>query len=117
MEMNLLLTAKRLELAGQLTHSETAGGVLVVKNVPERTYLTITPKQWKLLVLFRQAQTVPRLLETIIEERQCPPLGEYYELILKAVRAHVLIEADHIPGMVTASNWPVGLRPQKFARP
>ena len=77
MEFNLLLTAKRLELAEQLTHSEASGGVKVVKNVPECTYLTVTPKQWKLLILFRQAQTVPRMLETIIEERHCPPLGEF----------------------------------------
>ena len=114
MEINLLLTAKRLELAGQLTQSEPSGGVIVLKNVPERTYLTITPKQWKLLAMFRQPQTVPRLLETIIEERQCPPLGEYYELILKAVRARILIEADQTQGLVEASNWPVALRPQKL---
>ncbi len=114
MEINLLLTAQRLELASQLTHGETTGGVMVIKNVPERTYLAITPKQWKLLQLFRQPQTVPRLLETIIEERQCPPLGEYYELILKAVRARILIAAGHNPKIIAASEWPVALRPQKL---
>lgn len=114
MEINLLLTAQRLELAGQLTHSEASGGVIVVKNIPERTYLTITPKQWRLLGHFRQPQTVPRLLETIIDERLCPPLGEYYELILKAVRARILIETNHRPRVIAALNWPVVLRPLKL---
>jgi len=114
MEINLLLTAKRLELTEQLIHSETAGGIMVIKNVPARTYLAVTTKQWRLLQLFRQPHTVPRLLETIIEERQCPPLGEYYELILKAVRAGVLVEAGHSSTVVAATNWSVALRPQKL---
>ena len=114
MEINLLLTAKRLELAEQLTPSETSGGVRVIKNVPECTYLAVTPKQWKLLIMFRQAQTVPRLLETIIEERHCPPLGEFYELILKAVRANILIDSDYRAKVVPAVNWPVLLKPQRM---
>ena len=82
MEINLLLTAKRLALAGELTPTDPFGGVVVLKNVAECTYLTVTPRQWKLLMLFREPQTVPHMLEKIIEQRQCPPLGEYYELIL-----------------------------------
>ena len=45
MEINLTLTAKTLQLAGQLERSEAAGGVMIVKNVPEHTYLAVTSKQ------------------------------------------------------------------------
>lgn len=114
MEINLLLTAIRLQLAPHLAHGELAGGVRMVKNVPERTYLAVTPKQWQILSLFQEPQTVPHLLETIIEQRLCPPLGELYELVLKAVREKILVEANHVPETVPATNWLVSLRPQSL---
>src|SRR5262249_15994876 len=114
MEINLLLTAQRLELADELVQSQASGGVVTIKNVRERTYLAVTPKQWKLLQLFREPSTVPRMLEQIIEQRQCPPLGEFYERILKAVRARILIEPHHAAFAVPAANWAVGLRPEKL---
>ncbi|HEY4300725.1 MAG TPA: cyclic nucleotide-binding domain-containing protein [Candidatus Didemnitutus sp.] len=114
MEINLLLTAKRLELAGDLAQTEPFGGVMVIKNITERTYLSVTPKQWKLLQMFRESHTVPGLLEKVIEQRQCPALGEYYELILKAVRARILIDPGQVPVFVPASSWNVHVRPQKL---
>lgn len=112
MEINLLLTAIRLQLAPQLAHGELAGGLRMVKNIPERTYLAVTPKEWQILALFQEPQTVPHLLETVIEQRLCPPLGELYELVLKAVREKILVEANHIAVTVPAANWPVSLRPK-----
>lgn len=114
MEINLLLTAKRLQLAEDLAQTEPHGGVMVIKNVSERTYLTVTPKQWKLLTLFREPQTVPHMLEKIIEQRQCPPLGEFYELVLKAVRARILIDPEQAPVFVQAATWVVAVRPGKL---
>lgn len=114
MEINLLLTAIRLQLAPHLAHGELAGGVRMVKNIPERTYLAVTPKQWQILSLFQAPQTVPHLIETVIEQRLCPPLGELYELVLKAVREKILVEANHATVPVPAANWPVSLRPQKL---
>jgi len=113
MEINLLLTAKPLMLAGYLMQTEVHGGVIVVKNVAERTYLTVTPKQWRLLSRFQEPQTVPHMLEKIIEQRVCPPLGEYYELVLKAVRARILVESE-APGIRVAASWMVSLRPEKL---
>src|SRR5689334_6921508 len=114
MEINLLLTAQRLELADQLVQSQSVGGVVIIKNVRECTHLAVTPKQWKLLQLFREPSTVPRMLEQIIDQRLCPPLGEFYELILKAVRAKILIEPHHAAFAVPASNWALSLRPEKL---
>jgi CRP-like cAMP-binding protein len=116
MEINLILTAQTWKLSDALQCGRKYGGVLVVKNTRAHTYLLVTPKQWQLLQIFATPSTVPKVLERIIEERLCPALGEFYELILKAVRAGVLVEAmgvrDDDP--VPALNWPVALKPAKW---
>lgn len=112
MEINLTLTAKTLQLAAHLDHSVTTGGVLYIKNVPERTYLAVTPKQWLILKKFQTAHTVPSVLEAVIDERICPPLGEFYELILKAVKAHILITPGYTVPSVGAASWPVSMKPK-----
>jgi CRP-like cAMP-binding protein len=114
MEINLLLTATKLQLAPHLTLSEEAGGVRTVKNTTERTYLNVTARQWRVLLLFQEAQTVPRLLETVLEQRLCPALGELYELVLKAVRARILVEPGQVAATVPAANWGFALRPDKL---
>src|ERR1035437_8768386 len=114
MEINLTLTAKTLQLAGQLDHSVTSGGIMYIKNIPERTYLAVTPKQWILLKKFQVSHTVPSVLEAIIDERICPPLGEFYELILKAVKAHILVTPGYTVPTVGAVTWPLTLKPQRL---
>ena len=112
MEINLILTAKKWQLAPQLERTRAAGGVQLVKNIPARTYLAITPAQWIVLNRFKEVHTVPQVLEAAIEDRICPALGEFYELILKAVRARILIEPDQTVEPFPAANWPVMLRPE-----
>lgn len=112
MEINLTLTAKTLQLAAHLDHSVTTGGVLYIKNVPERTYLAVTPKQWLILKKFQTAHTVPSVLEAVIDERICPPLGEFYELVLKAVKAHILVTPGYTVPSVGAATWPVSMKPK-----
>lgn len=114
MEINLTLTAKTLQLAAQLEHSVTSGGVMYIKNVPERTYLAVTPKQWIILKKFQVSHTVPAVLEAIIDERICPPLSEFYELILKAVKAHILISPGYTVPSVGATTWPLALKPKRM---
>ncbi|HRJ47773.1 MAG TPA: hypothetical protein PKY38_10470, partial [Opitutaceae bacterium] len=114
MEINLLLTAKPLRLAPQLNLGGEAGGVLTVKNISERTYLQVTSRQWRVLQFFRETQTVPHLLETLLDQRLCPALGELYELVLKAVRARILVEPGHVPAAMPAVNWGFTLRPAKL---
>ena len=63
MEINLTLTAKSWQLASQLERTTPFGGILIVKNVPERTYLAVTPRQWQVLARFSEASTVPQVLE------------------------------------------------------
>lgn len=117
MEINLVLTAKRWQLAPQLERTALAGGVQVVKNIPERSYLRITPRQWIILNRFREARTVPQVLEAAIEDRVTPALGEFYELILKAVRARILVEPGHSAAPMHAVNWSLALDPGHWRYP
>ncbi len=117
METNLILTAKQWQLAPQIERTALAGGVQVVKNIPERTYLRITPKQWIILNRFRAARTVPQVLEAAIEDRVTPALGEFYELILKAVRARILVEPGHSVAPMPAVNWSLALEPKHWRYP
>lgn len=115
MEINLILTAKKWELASQLERTKASGGVQLLKNIPERTYLGITEKQWGLLQHFKKPRTVPQVLEAAIEERFCPQLGEFYELILKAVRARILVEPGQTVMPVPAVSWPVVLKKRRWS--
>jgi len=111
MEINLTLTANKWQLASQLERTKPFGGVMMVKNVPERTYLAVTPRQWEVLARFHEPRMVPQVLEGIIEDRLCPALGEFYELILKAVRARILVPPGRTVAVVPASNWALALSP------
>ena len=114
MEINLILTAKSWQLASQLERTKPFGGVLIVKNVPERTYLAITPRQWQVLSRFSESRTVPQVLETVINDRICPALGEFYELILKAVKARIIVQPGQTVVTVPAINWLVALKPARL---
>jgi CRP-like cAMP-binding protein len=111
---NLILTAKKWELASQLERTKTFGGIQLLKNVPERSYLGITSKQWVILTRFNEPKTVPQVLEAAIEDRVCPELGEFYELILKAVRARILVEPGQTVIPVPAASWPLALKARRW---
>jgi len=117
MDTNLTLSAQILTLAPNLQHSEAINGLLVVKNVSAKTYLKITTAQWRILQLFGEPRSVPAVLAQALDERLCLPLNEFFELILKAVRAHILLEPGIAPELVQAFNWRISLRPKTVAKP
>ncbi len=117
MDINLILSAQTLALAPGLQQSGLINGLYVLKNVPLKTYLRVTPEQWVILRMFENPQTVPVALGTAIIERQCLPLGEFYELVLKALSANVLQEPGVRREPVTAHEWRWALRPRVLARP
>ena len=117
MDTNLTLSAQILALAPNLQHSESINGLLVVKNVSAKTYLKITTAQWRILRLFAEPRSVPTVLAQALDERLCLPLNEFFELILKAVRAHILLEPGIEPEPVPASNWRLAVRPRAVAKP
>ena len=117
MDVNLILTAQTLVLAPHLRESTPLNGMLVVKNIPARTYLQITKAQWVLLQQFRQPRTVPVVFGYALEERLCPPLNEFFELVLKAVRANILLEPNATAPEIPSTGWRGSVREQSVARP
>ncbi len=117
MDLNLLLSAQSLTLAPQLQQSGSVNGLVVLKNVPARTYLRVTAEEWVILQLFTTPRTVPVALGKAIQERTCIPLGVFYELVLKAFRAQILLEPGAPPEAVRAHDWTWAVRPRILARP
>ena len=117
MDINLILSAQTLSLAPRLSRSELTNGLFVVKNEPAMTYLTVTPEQWFILQQFEAPRIVPAVLADAIRDRHCLPLAEFYELILKALRANVLLEAGANPKPVEAHPWKWSVRPSVAGRP
>src|ERR1700677_638907 len=117
MDLNLLLSAQTLSLAPQVQRSGLINGLLVLKNVPAKTYLRVTPEEWVVLQQFERPRTVPDVLGTAIRERFCLPLGEFYELVLKAMRASILLEPIPGPAVMRAHRWNWGVRPRVLALP
>lgn len=114
MDEQLVLTAQTLRLNPHVLRADASGPAFVVKNGPNRKYLTVTAEQWNLLRNFANPATVPDVLRAVILSRTCAPLREYYELILKALRAGIL-KIDRQPETsvpVLASRWVVTLGPK-----
>ncbi|MBI5692232.1 MAG: cyclic nucleotide-binding domain-containing protein [Verrucomicrobia bacterium] len=117
MDFNLLISAQPLVLAPQLRMTPVVDGLLVVKNVPACTFLRVRPEHWAILRLFEEPQIVPAVLDRAIRERLCPPLGEFYELILKAERARLLLRPGENPPVLEPSDWRGRLSPRTLGRP
>ena len=117
MDVNLILSAQTLSLAPQLKRSGLINGLYVLKNVPAKTYLRVSPEQWVILQQFVVPRTVPAVLGSAIRNRQCLRLGEFFELILKALRANILLEPGIGPEPVRAHEWNMSVRPQVLAMP
>lgn len=117
MDINLLLSAQTLRLAPHLRHREQPDGLIVIKNVPARTYMTVTREQLLILHKFDSPKMVPAVLSAAIEDRQCLPLSEFYELVLKALRSEILLEPGPDPQPVKAIEWNWNVRPSALKRP
>jgi len=117
MDINLILSAQTLTLAPQIKRSELNNGLIILKNVSTRTYLRVTPEQWLILRKFEKPNMVPAMLGEAIRDRQCLALGESYELILKALRADILLEPGADPQHLLAHDWHAKVRPNVLKRP
>lgn len=117
MDFNLLLSAQPLVLAANLRTTAPVDGLMVVKNVPAKTYLRVSPAQWEILRLFEEPQMVPAVLDRAIRSRMTPPLGEFYELILKAERACVLRRPDCTETPIATCDWRGSVNPRHLAWP
>ena len=84
---NLLLAAEVLRCEAGLIRGHAVGNTFAFKRLASQTYLTVDKLQARVLAEFTQPKNVPEALENCIRDRKCPPLAEFYDLILKAHRA------------------------------
>ncbi len=96
MDQSYILTKARLKLAGGLEASKPEHEILILKNVPQKTYLVVEEEQWRLLRRFRKGEQLQELLPELITERKCPPLRSLYELVMKCVITGILEVDGHI---------------------
>lgn len=89
-QANLLLSAEVLRRETGLIRGQTVGNTFALKRVASQTYLTVNKLQAGVLAEFAQPKNVPEALEACIRNRKCPPLREFYDLVLKAHRAGLL---------------------------
>ncbi len=102
-----LLSIVSLSLAKELRTVVFDDDHVIVKYVPARTYLALTPAQWKVLRVFaHRTATVPQVLFELISDRRCIPLREFYEVVIKAYERGILQAAGEAPlAEVPAEDW------------
>lgn len=101
-----LLTTAELRLSPEVRVSDARSQRTVVKFEPGRTYLIVSPLQFRVLTDFTAPRAVPGVLLDLIAKRRCPPLREFYELIVKAVHAGILqVEGQPLPPPLSPSPW------------
>ena len=88
---------------------------MVLRAVGGERRLVVTPAQADLLTEgFAGYKTVPEVLVWAIAANRCPPLREFYELVVQAHAAGILVAESEPTGARTTFNWPVRL-PARFA--
>jgi CRP-like cAMP-binding protein len=102
-----LLNQAVLRLSPDVKVAELSPDRLAVKYVPGRRIVVMNPAQWALVQRFGAGQTVTQVLCAAIAAQRCPSLRDFYELVIKAVRAGILqTPAVPVPPEVTPAKWP-----------
>ena len=115
MDLQLLFTAERLQLNPRLSKGADSNGRFTIKTLDTGGYLTVDRLQLGALLSFSKPTTVPEALRTLIVERKCPALRDFYELVLKAQRTGVLQTGPSPVTQQVPLMWKFGL-PPKVAR-
>ncbi len=110
-DQKTLLTTAHLHLPTEVKLQVPSVGRIMVKYQPARRYLSLTPQHWTVLKAFEGGRTVPSVLKQLIHERNCIPLREFYELVLKAHEAGVLQNrCQPPPPEVIPARWRASVR-------
>lgn len=102
-----LLNHSPFQLQTDLRVGHREGSSFRVRNTPARTYLTVDDRQWTILKYFREPRTLPQVFPQLVEDRTCIPLREFYELVLKALQAGILLRPGESPRKARATDWNV----------
>lgn len=108
-----LLTTARLKLCDGVRRSVPRPDCVLFRSPAGSHRLVLTPAQASILAgCFSTPATVPEALVHLLVEQTCPPLAEYYELVLQANVAGVLISGEEATEPIQAHPFPIRLPPR-----
>ena len=76
-----ILSRGVLRLSADIREGPEEAEALIIKNDPAKTYMTVSPNQWMILQRFEGGNSASKILPELIQNRKCPALKEFYELI------------------------------------
>ncbi len=108
-----LLTSARLRIDPSVRCNMVRQGCMLLCTAGSGRLLVLTPQQSAILQDgFTQPVTVPEVLVRLLTDNRCPPLSEFYELVLQAHAAGVLLEEDVFPPPTLVRRWWLRLPPR-----
>lgn len=103
-----LLASARLRLSEGLVRRTPEADAIILRAAGRDERLVISPAQADLLENgFSGYKTVPEVLVRAIAENRCPPLREFYELVLQAHAAGILVSESVSPPKSAEIGWRV----------
>lgn len=103
-----LLSAASLRITGRLLRAQPERGAVILRAAGRARRLVVSPAQADLLTQgFATPRTVPEVLVRTIAEHRCPPLREFYELVVQAHAAGILLTESAEEPPSRALRWPV----------
>lgn len=103
-----LLSAASLRITGRLRRAQPERGAVILRAAGGTRRLVVSPAQAELLTQgFSPARTVPEVLVRAIAEQRCPPLREFYELVVQAHAAGILLTETSVEPTPRPLRWPV----------
>jgi len=107
-----LLSSAKLRINERLLRGQPEPSAVILRAVGGTRRLVVSPAQADILTEdFAESKTVPEVLVRTIAENRCPPLREFYELVVQAHAAGILLGAPLPAGEPPALRWPVRLSP------
>jgi CRP-like cAMP-binding protein len=101
-----LLTTARLRIDPSVRRSVSRQGCVLLRTAGGTQRLVLTSAQSAIIQQgFVEPVTVPEVLVKLLSDNQCPPLSEFYELVLQAHAAGVLMEEGSAPVPTLARRW------------
>lgn len=109
-ELGAILNGEVLRLSPETRTAKLSADRLILKYQPTPAYLVVSAGQWAILGRFSTGRSVPEVLRSLMTEQSCPPLRDFYELLIKAVRAGFLqTPVQPLPPPTLPAKWPLRL--------
>ncbi|MFH1498078.1 MAG: cyclic nucleotide-binding domain-containing protein [Verrucomicrobiota bacterium] len=118
MDQPTLLGTASLRLSPHCKVAAYTSDIRIVKCQPTRAYLNMSNLHWDALRAFGDGGlSVPQTLFKLISDRRCPPLREFYELVVKAADSGILeVIGQRPPAADPATEWTQKLPPAWIGR-